>query len=80
MPKFNGVSVKPPFQFAMLQIRKNIYRSDVQVTFEMYGPFRRLQVLYSIKKLHLHSPVTGEFPTQGPVTRSFDIIFDVHLS
>ena len=25
-----------------------------------------------------NSPVTGEFPTQRPVTRSFDIFFDLH--
>ena len=25
------------------------------------------------------SPVTGEFPTQRPVTRSFDVFFDLHL-
>ena len=25
-----------------------------------------------------NSPVTGEFPTQGPVTRSFDVCFDKH--
>ena len=25
-----------------------------------------------------NSPVTGEFPTQGPVTRSFDVFFDPH--
>ena len=26
-----------------------------------------------------NSPVTGEFPSQRPVTRSFDILFDLHL-
>ena len=25
-----------------------------------------------------NSPVTGEFPTQRPVTRSFDVLFDLH--
>ena len=25
------------------------------------------------------SPVTGEFPAQRPVTRSFDVFFDLHL-
>ena len=25
-----------------------------------------------------NSPVTGEFPTQRPVTRSFDVYFDLH--
>ena len=27
-----------------------------------------------------NSPVTGEFPTQGPVTRSFDVYFDLCLN
>ena len=27
-----------------------------------------------------NSPVTGEFPTQMPVTRSFDVFFDLHLN
>ena len=32
---------------AVSKIRKNIYRSNVQVTFELYGHFRWLQILYS---------------------------------
>ena len=27
-----------------------------------------------------NSPVTGEFPAQRPVTRSFDVFFDQHLN
>ena len=27
-----------------------------------------------------NSPVTGEFPLQRPVTRSFDVLFDLHLN
>ena len=27
-----------------------------------------------------NSPVTGEFPAQRPVTRSFDVFFDLRLS
>ena len=27
-----------------------------------------------------NSPVTGEFPSQKPVTRSFDVFFDLHLN
>ena len=27
-----------------------------------------------------NSPVTGEFPTQGPVTRIFDVFFDLRLN
>ena len=27
-----------------------------------------------------NSPVTGEFPTQRPVTRNFDVLFDLRLN
>ena len=27
-----------------------------------------------------NSPVTGEFPAQRPVMRSFDVFFDLHLN
>ena len=27
-----------------------------------------------------NSPVTGEFPAQKPVTRSFDVFFDLQLN
>ena len=27
-----------------------------------------------------NAPVTGEFPSQRPVTRSFDVFFDLHLN
>ena len=27
-----------------------------------------------------NSPVTGEFPAQRPLTRSFDVFFDMHLN
>ena len=27
-----------------------------------------------------NSPVIGDFPTQGPVTRSFDVFFDLRLN
>ena len=26
-----------------------------------------------------NSPVTGDFPAQRPVTRSFEVFFDLHL-
>ena len=38
--------------------------------FSRYGPFVRAGNL----------PVTGEFPTQRPVTRSFDVFFDLRLN
>ena len=27
-----------------------------------------------------NSPVPGEFPTQRPVTRNFDVFFDLHMN
>ena len=27
-----------------------------------------------------NSPVTGELPVQRPVTRSFDVFFDLHMN
>ena len=27
-----------------------------------------------------NSPVTGEFPTQRPVTRNFDVLFDLRVN
>ena len=44
------------FIYAVLKFRKNVYRSDVKVTFELYGRSRCLQVLYW-KKAHLLSTV-----------------------
>ena len=38
---------------AVSKIRKNICRSDGQVTFELYGRFRSLQILYS-KQNYIH--------------------------
>ena len=59
----------------------------------LYGHFRCLQTLYSIMVtssngnisrvtgyLCADSPVTGEFPTQRPVTWSFDGFFNLRLN
>ena len=27
-----------------------------------------------------NAPVTGEFPAQGPVARSFEVFFDLHMN
>ena len=37
-----------------------------------------LRVFYIKPSIHCSSPVPGEFPTQRPVTRSFDVYFDLH--
>ena len=38
-------------------------------------PFSALPALYAG-----NSPVTGEFPAQRPVTRNFDVFFDLRLN
>ena len=46
-------------------------------------PWRRHQMETFSALLALcagNSPVTGEFPTQWPVTRSFDVFFDLRLN
>ena len=35
--------------------------------------------ILSVTDCTANSPVTGEFPSQRPVTRSFDVFFDLHL-
>ena len=35
--------------------------------------------IFRVTDCTANSPVTGEFPSQRPVTRSFDIFFDLHL-
>ena len=42
------------------------------------GDFRRHSTHYDV--IVMNSPVPGEFPTQRPVTRSFDVFFDLHLN
>ena len=44
-----------------------------------------MMVIMILQSLHddvikwKHFPVPGEFPAQRPVTRSFDVFFDLHL-
>ena len=35
---------------------------------------------YLLTLCERHSPVTGGFPSRRPVTRSFDVFFDLHLN
>ena len=43
---------------------------------------RKIRWSYSVSdnRHHLCQPVTGEFPSQRPVTRSFDVFFDMPLN
>ena len=34
----------------------------------------------AVNKRKQHNPDTGEFPAQRPVTRSFDVFFDLRLN
>ena len=59
-------------------LRKYIAKSLTHHLFMMTlsnGKFAALLALYAG-----NSPVTGEFPTQRPVTRSFDVFFDLRLN
>ena len=41
----------------------------------------QMEAFSALLDLHAgNSPVTGEFPAQRPVTRSFDVFFDLHLN
>ena len=48
-----------------------VIRHDDVIKFSRYWPFAR--------GVH-RSPMTTEFPTRRPVTRSFDIVFDLRLN
>ena len=53
------------------------------ITVKQYEAWRRHQMVTLSALLAIsagNSPVTGEFPTQRPVTRSFDVFFDLRLS
>ena len=69
-PYFNGRLIKPQLTFGhgweMTSHRKCVMTSSniSRVT----GPLCR------------NSPVTGEFPAQRPVTRSFGVFYDLHLN
>ena len=42
---------------------------------------RLMETFYALQALCAgNSPATGEFPSQRPVTRSFDVFFDLHLN
>ena len=52
-----------------------------------YGQFHKFMVTSSNGNFSAllafcagNSPITGEFPSQRPVTRSFDVIFDLRLN
>ena len=56
---------------------------DAAVYYQMENPWWRHQMKTFSALLALcagNSPVTGEFPAQGPVTQIFDILFDLRLN
>ena len=44
------------------------------------GPRPGIVEVYPMKYVHVFIYVTGEFPAQRPVTRSFDVFFDLRLN
>ena len=48
----------------------------------MFTWWRHLVEIFSalLARCPGYSPITGEFPAQRPVTRSFDVLFDLRLN
>ena len=55
------------YVFTVSKIRKNIYRSDIQITFELYAHFRCLHVFIPNKSTYCLTPWISK------LTRSFEI-------
>ena len=85
-----GLGQKTWMRYCTVHACENIWGGENIVTPEtMLASFKRLHHDYVIKWKHLprywpfvrgNSPVTGGFPTQRPVTRSFDDFFDLRLN
>ena len=56
-------------------LSQNRYRADRYTMTSSNG-----NIFHVTGYLWGNSPVTGEFPSQRPVTRSFDVFFDLHLN
>ena len=58
------------------------YSSTIKVCLKPYSWWRHQIETFSASLAFCagNSPVTGEFPTQRPVTRSFDVFFDLRLN
>ena len=57
--------------------------ADIDILFSWWIPWWRHQMETFSALLAIcagNSPVPGEFPAQRPVTRSFDVLFDLHLN
>ena len=72
----------PPNSSRTLRHGAYFFQSSIRATFH-HSPWWRHQMETFSALLVLcagNSPVTGEFPAQRPVTRSFDVFFDLRLN
>ena len=71
-------------QFKRLNVTatSNWYLFGISAAFNRYPWWRHQMKTFSVLLALCagNSPVTGEFPSQRPVTRSFDIFFDMRLN
>ena len=59
----------------------NSTSSATKLKFQMHDDVIKWKLFFASLALCAgNPPVTGEFPTQRPVTRSFDVFFDLHLN
>ena len=63
--------------------KKLVFHKHVDQCLTTYGVWWRdsLESFSALLSICVgNSPVTGEFPAQRPVTRNFDVFFDLHLN
>ena len=62
-------------------LRLLIWHQLEQQQYGIFSGHRQMEILSALMAIcAANSPVPGEFPTQRPVTRSFDIFFDLLLN
>ena len=68
---------KPPFQLFSLTDKSQTQGSFIDLVWWRH----QMETFSALLAIHAgNSPVPGEFPTQRPATRSFDVFFDLRLN
>ena len=65
--------------YSVKKNRKNIYRSDIQVTFELYGNFRCLHVLIPNKQYLLSTVLLSRFQSSRGALKSTELMQFMYL-
>ena len=69
------------FFFISLKVSSYACHSAIEATRKLSWRRQQMETFSALLALCAgHSPVTGEFPAQRPVTRNFDIFFDLCLN